>query len=534
MNDITRLDNKIFFNHENKSQDTKNQHEYLRLNSQEYSKELLKKNNLDEAIITYQKAINFKSLTNTSEGGINSIFLVLGEVIIIIALRQKQLCRAISFFQEAIEEYCYKEWSYFHLGNLFTKHNKFKEAISCYEKSIEIKPEFYLSLIALGEVFLKKGNQNKAFKCGIKIISNPLYLKDKNLRRNKIIIKLITNHSNSNKSKKALKNVIRLIENDDHNQDSKINTYYNIGENLRNQNKYSEAIDFYQKSIYYSLQKSNPEFINNYWNIGKLYKPDFLVIGFAKSGTTAFDNYLSQHSQVLPAVKKEPHYLKWLANKTKYIDKQNWSLPSLEKDLYLAHFASRPEGNHFITGEASTSNIFPGVEKIVASWFPKIKLIFMLREPVRRSISHYEHLLRNETQTASFEEVINSELEKLEGMSDPAQTVVDSIKETGGRIKGINIVTSLYVYHLQRWMEMFPKEQFLILTNEDLAQYPEKTMKQAFDFLEIPQCYSIQYQPKNVGSYPLMDTNILSRLSNFYKPHNQRLEELLGRKFNWD
>ncbi len=74
----------------------------------------------------------------------------------------------------------------------------------------------------------------------------------------------------------------------------------------------------------------------------------------------------------------------------------------------------------------------------------------------------------------------------------------------------------------------------MILTNEDLAQYPAETMKQTFAFLGLPECNSINYKPRNVGSYPQVDAHLLSRLSNFFQPHNQRLEEFLGRKFNWD
>ena len=199
--------------------------------------------------------------------------------------------------------------------------------------------------------------------------------------------------------------------------------------------------------------------------------------------------------------------------------------------MYLAHFPPRPEGSNFITGEASTSNIVLGIEKIISSWFPKIKLIVLLREPVNRTISHYEQRLKKNLQKCSLEELINSELEELQGMTNPSQTTAKIVKE---KVWEAHVAMSLYVYPLERWMKFFPREQFLILTNEDLAQYPEATMKQAYNFLGLPECNSIEYQLQNVGSYPQVDADLLSRLSDFYRPHNQRLEEFLGRKFNWE
>ena len=84
-------------------------------------------------------------------------------------------------------------------------------------------------------------------------------------------------------------------------------------------------------------------------------------------------------------------------------------------------------------------------------------------------------------------------------------------------------------------MTILPKEKFCILQSSDLMKDPRYVMKHAFEFLELPNCENIQYTLKNQGSYSSkVNESLLSRLYEFYRPHNQRLEEFLGRKFNWD
>ena len=483
---------------------------------------------IEEAISAYQELINQKLPRNANLDKIDSIYNTLGEVILKLSVRQGEFSRAITFFQTAIGNYPHKEWSHYHLGSILAKQDKIDEAIACFEKAVQIRPKFPLGLLSLGELLLKVKCRNQAFQCGLKILQHQGLFANGEL--NTILIRLLAVHSNPKQSKEALHKAIEQIEKSDSQPGLKINTYQNIGRLLQDRGQLSEASYCYQKSIYHRLQKLNPQFIERYWNIGKLQQPNFLILGFAKCGTTAFYDYLCQHPQVLPAIKKEPMYLyQWLA-KLKDFEERNWSWPSLEKELYLAHFAPRPERSRFVTGEASTNNVLSGCEKIIYSWFPNIKLIVLLREPVKRTISHYEQFLTMGLQNRSLEQVINSELEELEATSNLAQTITEKLKSNWWREQ---VASSLYIYHLERWMNLFPREQFLILTNEDLAQYPAETMKQTFDFLGLPECNSINYEPRNVGSYPQVDANLLSRLSNFFQPHNQRLEEFLGRKFNW-
>ncbi len=70
--------------------------------------------------------------------------------------------------------------------------------------------------------------------------------------------------------------------------------------------------------------------------------------------------------------------------------------------------------------------------------------------------------------------------------------------------------------------------------NEDFYQEPEITMEKVFNFLDLPKYQLQDYQKLNSGSYPNIPPLIYSTLSDYFQPYNQKLEEYLGMKFNWE
>ena len=64
-------------------------------------------------------------------------------------------------------------------------------------------------------------------------------------------------------------------------------------------------------------------------------------------------------------------------------------------------------------------------------------------------------------------------------------------------------------------------------------------MNQVFDFLGLPEHQHSDYsgdspsKKYNSGSYDSISDDLRDRLSEFFRPHNQQLEELLSMKFNW-
>ncbi|NEP43496.1 MAG: sulfotransferase family 2 domain-containing protein, partial [Okeania sp. SIO2H7] len=283
----------------------------------------------------------------------------------------------------------------------------------------------------------------------------------------------------------------------------------NLGEALTQQDRIDEAIVCYQKVARRKTRKSNPKFVKKHWHRASSRGPDFLVIGTAKGGTTSLYSYLSEHPQILPAIKKEVRF--W----SRYFSK--------EIDWYLAHFPRIPEKANFLTGEATPSYLNTReVPTRLFDRFPKIKLIAILRNPVSRTVSNYNHEVRLNQEYRSFEKVITTQIEKF--MSDRNPWNDTSSYITHG----------LYVEFLKHWMSIFPREQFLILKSEDFYIDPAATMKEVFNFLELPDYKLKNYKKLNSGSYDDISESLRRKLSDFFRPYNQELEDYLGMTFNWE
>ncbi|WP_299964572.1 sulfotransferase [uncultured Roseobacter sp.] len=109
--------------------------------------------------------------------------------------------------------------------------------------------------------------------------------------------------------------------------------------------------------------------------------PDFLVIGAMKCGTTTLQAQLAAQEGVFMSTPKEPNY---------FSDDDVFALGS---DWYRGLFAAAPAGA--LKGEASTHYTklptYPDTLTRMQDVLPEPKLIYMIRNPMARAISHYIH-----------------------------------------------------------------------------------------------------------------------------------------------
>lgn len=144
----------------------------------------------------------------------------------------------------------------------------------------------------------------------------------------------------------------------------------------------------------------------------------------------------------------------------------------------------------------------------------------MLRNPIERAISDYYQ--QSGTNQASLEETILQEQDRIKQQSE-------SQLGYGGGI----LTQGLYYYKIKRWMQIFPQNQFLIINSDRFFVQPSETMRQVFDFLNLPSVEEAHYLPHNKGAYPQVSSSLKQLLGDFFEPYNQKLEEYLGRKFDW-
>jgi len=302
-----------------------------------------------------------------------------------------------------------------------------------------------------------------------------------------------------------------------------------------------------------------------------LPKPDFLLLGGAKCGTTSFAAYLPAHPQVAPWEVKEPNY--W-----------SWRKPTTEQ--YQSLFTNiaavpRPTAQQKIAGDYSTSSIIhPMVPRRVYASLPRIKLIAMLRNPIDRAYSHFIMSQRSGLESEqSFDAIVRREIEQVpdllaahrRGFQNPAGSIESCCQDENGNTLSFSIhnkswtqrplkldidlqsfyytsyvFRSIYCDQMERWLTLFPREQVLIMQSEKFFRDPAKYMEQSADFLGLghhdfasDDVMQRHYAGSASGDwappekYPPMEKSTRKLLAEFFAPYNKKLFELIGERYRW-
>ena len=255
--------------------------------------------------------------------------------------------------------------------------------------------------------------------------------------------------------------------------------------------------------------------------------PDFVIIGAMKSGTTSLYDFVIKHPTIAPASEKELHYFSiW------YKFGELWYRSNFPTNL-SRHYFCKKTGQKLLSGEASPTYLFyPTVPSRMKEILPDVKLIVILRNPVDRAYSHYHHVVRKNNEPLSFEKAIELEKERCAGERE--RLVKDPDFVPNHYRSHSYLARGAYADQLENWFRHYGREQFLILTQEDLRKNSRQTLDQVFDFLEVHPFQVESLKNLNVGNYKKMNEGTRKFLIEYFKPHNERLSKLLQRSFDWD
>jgi hypothetical protein len=239
-------------------------------------------------------------------------------------------------------------------------------------------------------------------------------------------------------------------------------------------------------------------------------RPDFVIIGTQRGGTTSLYRYLSQHPDIGSALRKEVHFF------DRYYEKG--------MDWYLAHFPM--SGEVPVVGEASPYYLFhPDVPDRVRGVLPHAKFIVLLRNPVDRAYSHYSMNVGKGFESLSFEDAIHQERERLSCSDDPASISWQYYSY---------IERGVYVDQLKRWMSVFPREQFLVIKSEDFYKDPERVLCQTLAYVGLEPWGPANFRVHHLSEYADMNPATRKRLREYFVPYNERLYAFLGRDLGWE
>ena len=257
--------------------------------------------------------------------------------------------------------------------------------------------------------------------------------------------------------------------------------------------------------------------------------PDFIVIGTQRGGTTSLYRYLAAHPGVAPTlVSKGVHYFDVQNDRS-----EAWYRGHFPPTAYRA-WRRRVARQPLITGEASPYYLFhPAVPERVAAMLPDVKLIAMLRDPVKRAFSHYHHEFEGGFETLpTFEEAIDAEPGRLEGEAE--RLLADPGYVSFAHQHHSYLARGHYAEQLEAWFAHIPRERFLIFTSEEFYRDTATVYGTVQDFLGLPHHPLAEFKTYNAHSYAPMDPATNGRLREHFREPDRALCELLGRDLGWD
>lgn len=242
--------------------------------------------------------------------------------------------------------------------------------------------------------------------------------------------------------------------------------------------------------------------------------PDFLIVGAAKSGTTSLIADLKQHPDVYTPGAELNYFSRFFKNGSEW---------------YCAQFQDAEKTQ----GEKSTSYLYEtDCHQRIFNHNPGMKLIILLREPVKRAFSNWtmrynqSRLLK---QAHLFNTINRPAIENI-GFSHLFEYYISCQTATMKRQEPLDIFErGLYMEQIERLRSIFPDEQLLVLVSERYFHHPAETLGKVSRFLNIDDFPLACHAWKRKTEYPVkLDAGTAMEVQRFYKPFNERLFEFLG------
>jgi hypothetical protein len=188
----------------------------------------------------------------------------------------------------------------------------------------------------------------------------------------------------------------------------------------------------------------------------RVRRPDFMIIGAMKSGTSSLHTYIAKHPDVFMCWHKEPQFFSRQENYARGLD---W---------YFSLFRGARDDQ--ICGESSTCYsrwpYFGNVAARIHEAVPDARFIYVMRHPVERAYSHYRHEMEERKIHGNNEMIsFNEALEKVPEIFD----------------------TSLYRRQIEKFLDYFPRDRLLLLFFEDLTREPAPVLEEVQRFLGLQQ-----------------------------------------------
>ncbi|CAH1776478.1 unnamed protein product [Owenia fusiformis] len=260
-------------------------------------------------------------------------------------------------------------------------------------------------------------------------------------------------------------------------------------------------------------------------------KPDVILGGIFKSGTTTAAHWIQEHPDIIHSDATTGYYTKdWM-----YAKGPEWHIDTIES------LAKTMKERVIFERCSGCFTRHPARERIKAAYpDDDVKIIFVARDPIDRLVSDYlQNIVLKETMNITFR---NSYFFQ-NGSVNPLVTATQR---------------SIYVRHMVLWLQMFPRPNLLFIDGDSFAKTPWIEMEKIEKFIGVkrfftkekftvnpnnPDFFCIQTlkhpYPLCMGSskgrrHPTIDADLVNSLKDFFRSYNKQLSVLLNQTFLWN
>lgn len=200
-------------------------------------------------------------------------------------------------------------------------------------------------------------------------------------------------------------------------------------------------------------------------------KPNLFLVGAMKSGSTTLHDLLAEHPAIAMSNPKEPCY--FLEPAVLRVHWPEMWARGIWKDEanYLALFPAKPQARY--RGESSTDYSkapgIPGCAEKIFAYNPAARIIYIMRDPVDRTLSHYWHMAEHRGETRAPLDAITQDPQYMD--------------------------VSHYARQLEPYLSRFGHARVCALTFEALRKSPHTTIRDVFTWLGVEP----GFVPPNLG-----------------------------------
>jgi hypothetical protein len=231
-----------------------------------------------------------------------------------------------------------------------------------------------------------------------------------------------------------------------------------------------------------------------------------------KGGTTILYGYICTHPRVAPSLQKEVHYFSMY--------------PTRDIEWYKEQFPARPDDVFAVDASPTYFDIatMPTIPAYIKREVPHARVILIVRDPVERAISHFQHI-RTIVSKEAF-----SDIDVNEFFSRPLERCYTLGDPTDWQFRHV-LGFSLYDEKFDNYVRVFGRENILVITNEALRTEPQATMRRVFEHCGLEWAPSAMFgvQDYMSGSETLViDRKVRERLEALFYPSYERFRRRAG------